>query len=117
MWNSRVSVVVVFLLLAVRGIAQQRVVADPYQSYDCFGPGITQVPGGGPTHVFRTARNGPSGQPRAECGDWLLFVAELMKGVGDYRASSKYREAVAADQFEAAYSFLLWRIPEFQGAK
>ena len=47
---------------------------------------------------------GPLG-PESVCS--CLFVAELMKRVGDYRAEDFYRRAIAADPFEPAWDLFL----------
>ena len=88
------------LLLAAPAQGQQRL-SDPYGAYECAKNVLQHettrtikayIKAGGPL------KEGCAPQRSSSTSDWPFFRAELMKGVGDYRASSEYRAAIRASE-------------------
>src|ERR1700680_4907295 len=118
MEKKRQSCLIWILLLAGPVCAQQRL-SDPYGTYECARDVIRQET----THTIKSfianSLSGGTLPPLKGCvlglisrrnqdagkGDWALFLAELMKAVGDYRAPTEYNAAIDADQYEAAFTY------------
>src|ERR1019366_10784245 len=97
--------------------AQQRG-DDPFVAYNCAmkaGNGATgairqyvqaAVSGGLLPELKACAKNLDARRgAQSGRGNWFLFIAELMKRIGDYTAPQYYRNAIDADDNEAGYHF------------
>ncbi len=95
---------------------------DPYAAYECALKVRQQKSTGAIKQYIRSAISGSQlPAPKDQCvedlvkqketdagkGSWLLFIAEVMKSAGDYRALSYYRQAIKADDREAAFPYFL----------
>lgn len=114
MFKSRGSSLLWIVLLAAPVHGQQRW-SDPYGVYECAASVIKKEK----TSTIKSLVHGKLPVFKEECvqelilrkdkasgkADWAFLLAELMKGVGDYRASSQYVEAILGDPNEAAFSY------------
>ena len=114
MFKSRKSLLVWILLLAAPALGQERW-SDPYGVYECAITVIHHEK----TGTLKRFLNGELSAVKVDCvralilrkdkptakGDWAFFLAELMKGIGDYRAPSQYVAATQGDSSEAAFHY------------